>query len=109
MPVMVKSRIPQIAASLDPRVKAAVRASAEHISTRAKVRAPVESGALRDAIHVEDADDGAAVVAGDNDIFYGHFVELGTTTSPPRPFLIPAAEESIPDVKKMVSAALRGL
>jgi HK97 gp10 family phage protein len=103
----LKSRFPQIVAALDPSMMAATKAAAEVIAQRAKDRVPVESGELRDAIHVVDEDEGHSVVAGDTDAFYGHMVEFGTTHTAARPFLIPAAEETRPEVEAAASAALR--
>jgi HK97 gp10 family phage protein len=103
------NRFPQIIATLDPRVKAALVPAADIIANAAKARVPVESGDLRDAIHLEDADDGVAVVAGGGDVFYGHMVEFGTSHSAARPFMVPAAEENRDTAVAAVAAALRSL
>ena len=50
-----------------------------------------------------------SVIAGDSDVFYGHLVEFGTTHTPARPFLIPAAEANREEVVASVRAALKGL
>ncbi len=108
--VTLRSRIPEIALSLNPRVHAAIGAGAEAIAAEAKARVPVETGTLRDAIHVEPEGDGFSVVAGDNDAFYGHIVEHGSSTGlPPHPFLIPAAESQKDAIAAAVSAVLRTL
>lgn len=99
------SRLPMIAAEMLPLVETAVRSGAELIARQAKV--PVASGELRDAIHVDETEDGHMVVAGDDDVFYGHLVENGTTITPPRPFLVPAAEASREEVVAGIAAALR--
>lgn len=109
MPVTLKSRIPQIALSLEPRVQAAMRVGAEGIVQEAKVRVPVETGNLRDAIHVEKAEAGWSVVAGNTTAFYGHIVENGSVLSAPHPFLVPAAESQKEAVAAAVTAALRRL
>lgn len=109
MPATLKSRIPQIAASIQPRVEAAMRSGAEAIAESAKARVPVLSGELRDAIHVDAQDEGYYVVAGDDDAFYGHMIEFGTSRFPAEPFLIPAAEEQREPLENAVSAALRRL
>jgi HK97 gp10 family phage protein len=49
------------------------------------------------------------VVAGDDDVFYGHFVENGTVKQPPRPFLIPALEAAAPGIIAGVQRVLRGI
>jgi HK97 gp10 family phage protein len=110
MPI-VKSynRIPQIVATLNPKLSAALRVGAEGIARDAQARVHVDSGALRDSIHVEDADNGFYVIAGNDDVFYGIFEEFGTTHSPAHPFLIPATEAGRDNVVGLVAAALRSL
>jgi hypothetical protein len=49
------------------------------------------------------------VVAGDDDVFYGHMVEHGTTHSAPHPFRVPAAEEARDPVRNLFVASLRNL
>jgi HK97 gp10 family phage protein len=106
---MYRSRLPQIAAELGIKMRAAENAAAQVVAQRARDRAPVATGKLRDAIHVENDPDGALVVAGNDDVFYGTMVEHGTARNPPHPFLVPAAEESRGEVQKLARALLRGL
>lgn len=113
MPTTLESRFPMIVAELRLRVSAAVKASAEMIAEDAKMKvadpAPVGVG-LRAAIHVEREDVAEySVVAGNDDVFYGHMVEHGTSHSAPHPFLIPAKEENTAEAVGLVSAALKGL
>jgi HK97 gp10 family phage protein len=112
MPAYLKSRLPMIAAELDPRVSTAVKAGAELISADAKTKVadppPVGEG-LREAIHVESDGPGYSVVAGSDDVFYGPMVEHGTSHSAPKPFLIPAMEENKEAVAAGVTAVLRTL
>lgn len=105
-----KSRIPQIAAQIPARLDAALKAGAESIARDAQSRAPVASGRLRSAIHVEREGLGEyAVIAGDDNAFYGHLVEYGTAHTPARPFLIPALEARRATVLASAREALRGL
>lgn len=107
---MYKSRLPMIAAELEAKLTAAVQAGAEVVEQAAKDRVPVNTGRLRDAIHVEHTGPGeATVVAGDTEAFYGHIVEHGGRYMPAHPFLIPAAEESRAEVVAAVTAALKSL
>ena len=106
---MFSSRIPKITAEMIPKLEAATAAGAELIAARAKQRVPVDTGRLRDAIHVESDDGGFAVIAGDTEAFYGHIVEHGGARTPAHPFLIPATEESREEVITLVTAALRRL
>jgi HK97 gp10 family phage protein len=113
MPATLKSRLPLIAAELRPKVSAAVKASAELIEARAKVRVhdrpPIGVGLVA-AIHTErEGAAGYRVVAGNNDAWYGHLLEHGTSHSAPYPFLVPALEESTEEALALVRAALTGL
>ena len=88
-----KSRIPEINAGMAVKLDAALKAGAERIAQEAKNRVPVSSGKLRDAIHTEKAEDGYEVIAGSDEVFYGHIVEHGGAYVGARPFMIPALEE----------------
>jgi HK97 gp10 family phage protein len=111
---MLKSRLPAIIAGLDPRVETALRAGAELVEAEAKTRAPdrppIGEG-LVEAIHVEPDDVGGGyfVVAGDSDVFYGHFLEHGTRHAAARPFLVPALESQSETVAAMVHGVLKTL
>ena len=107
---MYRSRIPQITAKMIPVLEAAVTEAAQLVEDRAKQRVPVNTGRLRDAIHIEHTGLGeVTVVAGDTEAFYGHIVEHGGRYTPARPFLLPAGEESRDDAVKLVALALRSL
>lgn len=113
MGATLKSRLPQIAAELRPRVSAAVKAGAELVAADASDRAPDAppyGQGLVQAIHAERAGPAEyAVVAGDDDVFYGHLVEFGTVHSAAQPFLIPAMEAREDEAVDLVRAALRSL
>lgn len=102
----LKSRIPEIIANLPGEIEGALKATADAIAEGAKSRVPVDSGALRDAIHVEEVEGGYTVVAGSSEAFYGHIVEHGSSRVPPRPFLIPAAESEIPNTIERLKEAM---
>jgi HK97 gp10 family phage protein len=96
----LKSRIPEVIALIDTATDAQVKALAEDIANAAKEKVEVESGDLQDSIRAVPIDDNTySVQAGDDDVFYGHFVEYGTQASAkhhataPKPFLIPAFVE----------------
>jgi HK97 gp10 family phage protein len=99
------NRFPQIIATLDPRLEAALHVGRQAIASEARARVHVASGELRDSIHV----DGDYIVAGDSDTFYGHFEEFGTVHSPAHPFMVPAAEARREEVVGLAAAALRKL
>lgn len=109
MPAILRSRLPQIALSLDPRTRAAMAIGAAGVAQEAKARVPVETGTLRDAIHVEPDGDGWSVIAGNNEAFYGHIIENGSVRTPPHPFLVPALESQKAAIEAAVTAALRSL
>lgn len=106
---MLKSRIPEIIVELDLRVQEGIEHGADDVSQEAKVHVAVDTGKLRDKIHVESEHGEAYVVAGDEDAWYGHLVEHGTTKTPPRPFLVPALEANRSDIVKDVRDRLRTL
>lgn len=108
----LKSRIPQITAELHAKVDLALKAGAESVAAQAKLRAPdapPEGEGLVEAIHVEEELEGFYVVAGDEDVYYGHFVENGTVNHPPRPFLVPSLESQQAIILAGVNRVLRGL
>lgn len=113
MSATLKSRFPMIVAELLPKVSAAIKTSAEVIAEDAAQKAPDRTplgDGLVASIHVEREKAGEySVIAGDDDVFYGHMVEFGTSHSSPHPFLIPAMEEKKPVAEALVTAALRGL
>jgi HK97 gp10 family phage protein len=108
--VTLKSGIPALISSLDDKTLDAVEEVAERIVEGAQERVPVDSGELRDAIHVESDRERkeVRVVAGDNDAFYGHLVEYGTTHTPARPFLTPAFEVEKPKLGEVVGKQIEG-
>lgn len=115
MSATLKSRLNGIAASLQPRVSAAVKAGAGIVAEGAQINL-VAGGHIRNdelgpAIHVERTGPAEySVVAGnDEDVFYGHMVENGTSQSPPYPFLVPSLEEHEDEVLFLVQGALEGL
>lgn len=112
MGATLRSRLPQVAAELRPRVSAAIKEGAEEIAEEARERVPVSDTAphLRDRISVRRS--GPAqyeVVAGDGELFYGHFLEHGTEKMEAQPFLEPAADAHESEVTDAVIAVLRGL
>jgi HK97 gp10 family phage protein len=114
MSATLTSRLPMIAAELQPRVAAAVKVGAEIVAEAAQVNLAQGGHILNDelgpAIHVErEGPAEYAVIAGDDDVFYGHLVENGTTHSPPYPFLVPALEENEDTILALVQGALEGL
>lgn len=105
----LQSRIPQIIGELDEKLLEGVTDLAERVANGARDRVPVDTGALRDAIHVEVKDDQVAVVAGDGDAYYGHIIENGSVKTPPHPFLVPAFEAERPNLAEIVGERLQDI
>jgi hypothetical protein len=111
--------------SVPKRAESMVRLAADLIVTRARELVPVETGALRDSIHVESVEvagdlasalistgPGQPSLVDDSPRSYGLYVEWGHGPNPfrpdgsPRPFLVPAAVE-VMDTRHMDSELLR--
>jgi HK97 gp10 family phage protein len=107
---VVKSRFPNIAKELRPKLDLAVREVARDIGRGAQQRVPVRTGSLRSAIHVERQGLGSyAVIAHSTEAWYGHLVEWGTRHSAPHPFLTPAAEAAREPLEHRVRQVLGDL
>lgn len=106
---ILESRFPQIIVEIPALVDRALETGAKSIVEAAQARVPVATGDLRASIHAEREGSDWAVVAGNSQVFYGHLVEFGTSQTPARPFLTPAAEEQMPVVTALVGKALKGL
>ncbi len=122
--VTLKSRLPQVAAELRPRVGAAVKSAAEVIAEDARSRVPIgpEPVHIYDTIEVireEAAAYSVAVLAeSPQHVHYPWVVEFGGAATEagkqgggqaPHPFLVPAAEANTDNAVYLVTAALRGL
>jgi HK97 gp10 family phage protein len=113
--VTLKSRLPTIAASLRPRVSAAVKQGAQVVAEDAKTRVDLGPAPehVRDGIKVvrhEAA--GYLVVAEATDpkgVPYPFALEFGSVHAPAYPFLVPALEANAATCEQFVAASLRGL
>jgi HK97 gp10 family phage protein len=105
-----KSRIPEIIVALEPKMDLLAKTVAERVEQGAKDRVAVRTGKLRERIHVEREGRGEySVVAGDNEVFYGHIVEHGGAHTPARPFLVPAGETVAQEIPGLAKTMLGGL
>ena len=92
----------------------AVIAAGEPIRDQASANAPRKTGRLAGDIHVEVGEKSVGKVevkiGPGKDSFYGKFVELGTVSTPPSPFLRPAVkqrkQEAFQEFSKVVRKAL---
>lgn len=80
-------------ALLGKEVDHAIKEIAEKAAERARQLAPVETGAYRDSIRVEDTPEGARLVAGGGAVDYAGFVEVGTSDTPAFHVLVRAVVE----------------
>lgn len=106
----LESKLNEIIATIPKAVRDAELAGAELVAEGAKARVNFDESKaphLRDAIHVEETEEGAYVLAGNSKVFWGRFVEHGTSHSPPFPFLIPSLEENREEILALIAAALR--
>ena len=91
------------------KVSTVLEEGAEIIATEAKTRVPVDSGKLRDSIHVEMSVGKTvayvkASARGKNRFAYGLVVEFSPAVN--KPFLYPAADDKAAEVKEKVRKAL---
>lgn len=109
--VTLKSRIPEISASLTARVGQTTKQGAEVIAAAARERVPLGEAEphLRDTIKVEEADGGYEVTAGGEGVDYAAYVEYGTVDTPAQPYMIPSFEESREAIIARVAGVLRAL
>src|SRR5262245_57326670 len=112
MPVTLEDHIPEISRSLGAIMDGILEDGAERVRDLAKAKVPVDSGDLKETIHVEQVGPYEwAVIAGGKSItgesiWYGHLIEFGHNLVvgrrkadqrivghiAPQPFLIPALE-----------------
>lgn len=113
MAATLTSRLPEIAAELQPKVAEAVRWGAERVAEDAAANLPLGPPEihLAERIHVERRGPAEyAVVAGDEEeAYYGHILEHGSSKMAPQPFLVPALEGRVSDFESLVTGVLRGL
>jgi HK97 gp10 family phage protein len=85
-------------ASLGPiahaTTRAIIRIAGEATYTNARAECPVLTGYLKSTVFVDYDSDGLGFSAGATASYYP-FVEEGTATRPPRPFVRPAFEQAV--------------
>lgn len=84
------NRLSAIAAGMKPKARTLVAKTVLDVEAQAKVRAPVDTGALRNSIHgtMTGETEGEVAVG----VEYGVYQEYGTRYMPAHPFMTPAAE-----------------
>jgi HK97 gp10 family phage protein len=81
----------QLLGSMDDRAEKVLDVAARNIERGAKEFAPVDTGALKNSIHVEKPGPLERIV-GDG-VNYGIYQEYGTSRMPAQPWLTPAVEK----------------
>jgi len=87
---IVYDKFPKLAAALPEAVREIVQETILGIETTAKIRCPVDTGALRASIQSEMTGETSGQVG--TNIEYSVYVEWGTTKMAAQPYMTPAAE-----------------
>lgn len=85
-------------------LSAVVRKAAADVEAGAKVRAPVDTGALRNSIQAQEVSPLVSQVA--VGVEYGVYVEYGTHKASAQPYLNPAVEQVQPGFLAAVGRAI---
>lgn len=88
--VKLESRIPQVSPKIAELAGQVVRKTAFDLQARAQQIVPVDTGFLKGSITTTQTGPLSATVGTNAE--YAAYVELGTTTQTPQPYLGPAAE-----------------
>jgi HK97 gp10 family phage protein len=64
----------------------------------------LRTGNLQDSIRVEEIDGQVCVVVGDDDAYYAIFLEFGTSTMDPRPFVEQTIRERLPEMLALAAS-----
>jgi HK97 gp10 family phage protein len=87
---VVSNRFAEIAAKLPQATGEVVQKTILAIETQAKIKVPVDTGALRASIQTEMETETSGVVSTNQE--YAAYVEYGTVNMAARPYMTPAAE-----------------
>lgn len=104
---IVFNRFPEAQRNAPEKAKAAVKKATYELEARAKGKAPVDTGALRNSIASTFENDGFTGIIGPS-VHYAIYQELGTYKMPPHPYLGPAAEEVAPIFTQMMQKLVEG-
>ena len=99
-------KLRKIPAQIEKEVSVALNEGAERIADGARARVSVDSGSLRNSIHVRQSEEGMSASV-ETSAEHARHVEFGTRHAPARPFLLPAFDEAKPKVVAEVRGAVR--
>jgi len=108
-------RLQQIGANVSRLENQALRNAAEPVLEDAKANAPVRTGKLKEGLKISSikTKEGMKYVlvgvdkSDNSKIFYGKFVEFGTTKMSARPFLGPAYEKNKREIVETIKDTLK--
>ena len=102
---LLENKLPRIAEELRPRAGRLVRKAAADITASAQMRAPVDTGFLRNSIHWTQAGELTAIVTVGAE--YGIYVEYGTRKMRAQPYLGPAVDTVLPQLRAAIREIVR--
>lgn len=111
----ILSRLQQIGANISKLENNALKDAAELVLDDAKANAPIRTGKLKEGLKISGVKnrDGTKYVlvgidkADNSNIFYGKFIEFGTSNMSPRPFLEPAYEKNKTEILERIKSTLK--
>lgn len=86
------------------RAKTVVKRTGNTVVREAQRVVPVDTGALKNSLHVDFAPDGLGFEAG-SELGYSGWVEFGTTRMAPQPYLVPSFEAQVAAAMPAFTAA----
>jgi HK97 gp10 family phage protein len=112
MAASLQSRLPAISAELRPRISAAIKAGAEAVAETEAELLPRSDNEPHIADRVTVVRSGPAeyrVVVGDDELYYGWFLEAGTVYMEAQPTLVPALDIEQEAIVAGATAVLKAL
>jgi HK97 gp10 family phage protein len=106
---MLKSRIPEIAAELDPRVQATIHHGVQQMADKASRDAPDAPPAYQGLPASIEAKERGPSSWGIYAAWYWFFPEFGTRSQAAQPYMIPAVESEMPKLLAELRTTLRHL
>lgn len=111
----ILNKLQQMGANVGRLENKALKNAAEPVLEDAKANVPVRTGKLKKGLKITNVKkkDGmkyilVGVDRGDNsEVFYGKFIEFGTSKMPARPFLQPAYEKNKNTIRKAIAETLK--
>ncbi|WP_196007900.1 HK97-gp10 family putative phage morphogenesis protein [Clostridium tyrobutyricum] len=112
----ILNRLQQIGSNVGRLENKALKNAAEPVLEDAKANVPVRTGRLKKGLKITNVKkkEGikyilVGVDRGDNsEIFYGKFIEFGTSKRTAHPFLQPAYEKNKNTIKEIIAETLKG-